>query len=307
MGSRTLPLVAGATAVFTLLLPARALAQGAAPNPVPARTGKNCLDQPRAKVVADHALLLSLNPTGHEHQVEAATCLPLVQRPGVLFDYTNLKLGALAVTSLVYHHQGLFLSVSPLSLLEFRAEAHGVMQWPLAIQGAGYYPRLAYGDDNRGATMPAGGGGYATGWNVVLKTIGRVKVDVGPVALIATDTLGLEVWEIGRRPYYFNQRKDLTLARRDVMLTNSALFLVEAGLPWGWALRVGVMDELAVVPRAAYLRHRVSAVATVSIPRAGGIMRGVQPFTAVGIHTHHALRAQQPFAVLGLGTSYDLL
>jgi hypothetical protein len=280
---------------------------GVAAAPAPPGTGKNCLGVPRAAVVADQALVLSANPTGPEHQVEVATCRPLLRRPGALFDLTNLKLGAMAVTSLAYHHQGFFAAVSPLSVLEFRAEAHGVVQWPLFVDGAGYHPRAGYRSVMSGASMRRGDGRLATGWNVVGKAIGRLKVAVGPVSLVATDTAGLELWELGREPYAVNMRKDLVLARRDVVLTNTALFLVEAGLPAGGTVRVGAMDEVAAVPRAAYARHRVAGVATLGSPAVGTTLRAVQGFCALGVHTHHALRAQQPFMVLGLSASYLVL
>src|SRR5689334_4873061 len=75
--------------------------------------GKHCVDEQRPKAYFKETLIGQLNPYGGEHRLEFVLCTPLIEAPGILFDYTNAQVGITNYLSPTYVYQGVFLSASP--------------------------------------------------------------------------------------------------------------------------------------------------------------------------------------------------
>ena len=119
--------VAAAFTSAALLSASTALADTPrSPAPAPAPAGKHCLDEGRTKVILNQTLAGQINPLGGEHHLLLSVCVPLIRTPGVLFDFTNIEGGLVNYLSPTYVHQGGFLSITPLSILQLRAELSGI-------------------------------------------------------------------------------------------------------------------------------------------------------------------------------------
>lgn len=269
--------------------------------------GKHCLGEPKTQRFVKQTLGVDLNPTGAEHQLTLGVCAPLVEGRGALFDYTNVQLGAVNYVSPVYAHLGGYASVAPLSLLELRAEATSLYLWPIAIDGAGYYGFRSYTDDARNAARPKENGGRAGGLELTLSATLRGAAPITKRAkVLVADTLSLDFWRVGDAPYYYNLRRDLMLARSDVLLKSSALVVAEIAVSENAALRVGPVDELSYVPGSGYVGNLVGGIATLLVRRVGPRVRSFQPFFRAGGYTHHAFRQGEYNILAGIDVFYLL-
>lgn len=119
-----------------------AAAQKLAPKPTigasVVRGGKHCLDEQQNKLMLNHYTAGSINPLGIETQLRLSFCTPLIEKPGLLFDFSKLDAGLVMFISPTHVHVGPSLTVAPLSFLVFRAELTGFYIWPIPLQGAGF-------------------------------------------------------------------------------------------------------------------------------------------------------------------------
>src|SRR5689334_22412480 len=70
---------------------------------------EQCLGTGRTQNILDVTLLGVANPVGLEHQVRFSVCVPLIRRPGLLFDYTQVEVGLYQYLSPVCVIHGAFV------------------------------------------------------------------------------------------------------------------------------------------------------------------------------------------------------
>lgn len=268
--------------------------------------GRHCLGEQRSKFVIHQLLGGQYNPWGAENTMSIGICSPLITRPGILFDYTNIEVGLVSILSPVYNHVGPYLQLTPLSVLQLRVEMTWVAYWPFFFDRAGFYGREGYGDDYRNSALPSENAETATGWNISFSAVLRARVPIGPVAIVLYDQLTYEHWSLGDEPFYVNLKRDLIFERMDWVLTNEAILCVEIPLNSNLNLRVGGFDSLRYLPRSGGLNNLVGGMVMLNIPRGGRTTRDVSPFVRVGGYSHHSFRRGEVSAVVGLTMSYDV-
>jgi hypothetical protein len=251
----------------------------------------HCLDEPGAKLILDETLVGVVNPLGVENQLKASACWPLVERPGLLFDYTSVELGLYDNLSPIYVQQGAFVAVTPLSPLVVRVEAAGVQYWPLPLSGAGYYAVSGYRADYREAALPASSARAATGLEAGASATlqGAAPVAKG-WAIVVQNAFVAEYWLLGDAAYYVNMRRDAIVARSDVLVKNTALLLVEHKRGRA-VMRAGAVDDLTAVPRAGYVANSVGGAAMIDFRHVRPSLHELSAFVRVSGYTAHAFRA----------------
>lgn len=250
----------------------------------------HCADEPGKKIVLDETLIGVANADGVENQIKLAMCWPLFEEPGLLLDYTNVEAGVYKYLSPIYLQQGAFVAVTPLSLLVLRVEAAAVQYWPLPLDGAGYYAVASYTADVHDTALPAANARAATGVEAGASATLQGEVALSPrFALAATATVNPEYWSVGGGAFWFNQRRDVILARHDWLMKNTAsIFLaLRRGRT---TMRVGVFDELTLVPRAGYTANIVGGVAMIDVRHLTASVHEVSAFVRIGDYTQHAFR-----------------
>jgi len=269
--------------------------------------GRHCLDSGHAKWVMHQLAVTQLNPGGVEVSARAGVCLPLVRDPRVLLTYTHVETGALANLSPAYLQLGGYAQITPLSPLQLRVELSGLGYWPLFFSRAGYFALSGYDADFRSSALPHEMAGTATGWNLNLIAVLRFRApSEGAVRVFGLNLFSAERWSVGDADYYFNLRRDLPLARADWVVVNEGLLGVETRLSGELHLRLGVFDSVRWVPASDYVGNQVGILAMLWHPSPTGLLRDLQPFVRVGIHTHHAFRAGTVAVMVGSFVSYDL-
>jgi len=306
--------VAAAFTSAALLSASTALAdtpRSPAPAPAPAPPGKHCLDEGRTKVILNQTLAGQINPLGGEHHLLLSVCVPLIRTPGVLFDFTNIEGGLVNYLSPTYVHQGGFLSITPLSVLQLRAEFSGLYIWSLPIDGAGYYPYQSFEGDFSNDARPAEIAQHARGSSFGLSATLRGQLDLPQnLDLLLLNTTLVEQWNIGPAPYYYNLRRDLILQKSDWTVRNTFAALVEIPFGPNLAVRAGVADELTMAPSSGYATNVAALLATGLVRRYGTTIRNLQLFVRAGLYTHHAsankFRTGEANLIAGVNVHYDL-
>ncbi len=294
--------------VLLVLVPMNAGAvdgAGANDDPCP---GSHCLGDGCAKLVLNQFLGGKLNPLGVEHRLELGPCLPLIRKPHMLFDFTNLRFGAINYVSPTYAHLGGFFAISPLSIVELRAEVSGLTIWPIPMSRTGYNAVAGYGAPFGPDDLPAGNGGSAWGVMAAFRPTLRARVGLGqsPLSLVVNDGLALEFWQVGDEAYYYNARRDVVLARKDWLLANTAIVALEIPVHPNATLMLGGMDDVVYVPASEYLEHKVSGLVSIRLDRLGKGMRDFQPFVTVGVYEQHAEFDNQIWIGIGIAAAYPL-
>lgn len=301
-----------AAAAASAVLFAAPLAYSQTTRPLAAApAGKHCLDESRTKVVLNQTLAGQLNPLGAEHQLLLSVCVPLIKTPGVLYDFTNIEGGLVNYLSPTYVHQGGFLSITPLSVLQIRAEFTGIYIWSIPINGAGYFPYQSYDGDFSKEARPAEKALHARGSSFGVSATLRGKIDLPKeIDLLLVNTTLVEQWTIGPEPYYYNLRRDILLAQGDWTVRNTFASLAEIPITPNFAVRAGVTDELTTAPSSGYATNVAALLATALVRRYGDTIRNLQFFVRGGIYTHHAsankFRAREGNAIAGVNVLYDL-
>ena len=303
MRSPSAPLLAG---LLLALAPAGAGADDLQASPgSTAGTGRHCLGEARPRWLGAVTLIGEGNPLGFEAQLQAGRCLPLITTPGVLFDYTNFQYGLAAYLAPVYAMPGAFVSIAPLSVIELRAEAEYVGQWPVGLDGAGYFPLSSA--EAPWDTLPAAAATTAQGYTANLTANLQAEIPLAARwSLLALDSASWQFWQLGDAPAYYNTRYDLPMARRDWILKNTALVLVNHDLSERLKLRGGVTLDQSWVTGSGYRQDVVAALLTGVISRWPGPTSETQPFLRLGGYTRHEYRQGELQLFIGLGMTFDL-
>lgn len=266
----------------------------------------HCLDEPDTKLIVDETLIGVANPDGAENQVKVSLCWPLIEKRGLLFDYTSFETGLYNYLSPIYVQQGAFAAITPLSFIVFRVEAAGVQYWPLPLDGAGYYALDSYRADYRDSALPAARASAARGVEAGASATLQGELELAPrIALAATDIVNPEYWAVGSGPYWFNERRDVILARHDWVVKNTgSLFL--ALKRRSATVRIGAFDDITDVPRAGYVANVLGGVAMVELRHLTPALHELSAFVRIGNYTQHAFR-HGPTALFGVSGVWERL
>jgi hypothetical protein len=250
---------------------------------------------------------IQTNPEGAYNQLRLGMCFPLVRRPGVLFDYTNIEIGIINELSPAFAHLGGYAQITPLSVLQIRAEASALVYWPLPVERAGYYRRAGYDGGFQPSDLPAGEGRVETGWNLNLIATLRGKVAFNRTwGLILLDLLSVSYFDIGPGDYYFNMRWDVILNGDDWIIANELFVGLETRVGDGFAFRYGFFDSYRRVPNAGYDGHQLGIFAMGWWPKPYPNVWDFTPFIRAGIYIDHDFRTETFSLTAGLITQYEL-
>ena len=272
----------------------------------PPKAGQHCAGQEGSHLVWHQLLVGRINPLGIEHSGRFGVCTPLIERPGILFSRTNVEVGAVHQLAPAYGHLGGYLQITPLSLLQLRAELSALRYWPFPVNRSGYFPLESYQDEHEPDVLTYEIAEHAQGMNVNLIASPRFRVPMGPVALVGLDVFSFEYWAVGDAPYYVNPRRELVLARRDKLIANEAMLMAEIPLTDGLNLRVGGYDALAYGIGSEVVNNSVGGLAMVNWPEAHAALRNLTPFLRMGAYTHHPFREGQFVLYLGALGTFDV-
>lgn len=270
-------------------------------------TGKHCLGETCPKLVMHQVFGGRINTTGIENTLEIGPCLPLIRKPGILFDYTHFSFGFVNVLSPTYSSFGGYLEIAPLSFLVFHAQVGVHLLWPLGLDRTGYHVRSGYDDEYSHAALPGEAGEAAVGWNALAGATLQAKIPLGPLGFFVVDTFTVEFWQVGTEDFFYNCKKDVVLARRDLLLENSLMLILEIPLHRNFALRTGGLDDWIYVPAAKHVDHRFYGVLGFNFSRLGCAAHDFMPFLAVGGFIRHDFLQGQPTVLLGFMTDYQLV
>ena len=252
--------------------------------------GKQCLGTGGSLLIVDETLVFSLNPDGPENQLKATLCMPLIDRPGILFDYSSWDVGFFNYLSPIYDQQGITVGLVPLSFLELRFDASAVGIWPVSsFNGAGYFAFPGYTRQYTEAELQGSRAAAAYGANVTFGARLQAEVPVFNDTLTITNSFALDYWHVGAASHYYNARRDVILARSDFLLKNTANVLFKIKASDTVSLQFGVQDDLTVVPASGYVANVIGLFLSVPIRREG-TLRDIEPFVRLGSYTHHAYR-----------------
>lgn len=231
----------------------------------------------QAEAVANQRLVGVINPIGAEHMVSAALRAPLGLPEGILFSDTSIELGPVSYVSPIYARTGGYVQLQPLAVLILRAEVRHVAMWSLDMPGAGYVPVEQGGEP--------GAQGDAVGWEAQFSAVVQGMVPLGPVRLLLWDQVGYEHIQLGTAPRYLSPRHDTTLEREDGVVSNSAMLLGEVEPSEGWALRLGLYDDVAYVPSSDALIHQIGPIVALSVRSPADGVQEVMPLVRAGYYT----------------------
>ena len=270
-------------------------------------TGKNCLGEPRPALVMRQVLGIKWGPWGIEHQLRVGGCVPLVRTPGVLFDNTFIEAGFQAHTSPIYVMPGGYVDIAPLSVLQFHVQFAPVFYWPISLNGAGYYELDSYEEDYSEELLLPENGESALGWYLRTGVTLQAAVSLGPVRLLATNTLLAELWELGEQPFYFHNRNDIPAAKREWFLDNMTLVMAEIPLHPNLDLRAGVNHQLTMNLGAKQMSNFLGGVAMFRFKKLGRAIRDFTPLVRFGGRSRHPVREGDFTFIVAVLFSADLL
>ena len=298
--------------LFTIASPAGAQDEAAPSDdelsdPDPEVVGHHCLDEEKSKWIGHQLLGGQLNPAGIEISGRYGLCFPFITTPGPLFAYTSLEVGVVEYLSPAYGELGGYVQLTPISILQLRAELMGLAYWPFPFPRAGYYGDLTgYDADFTPDALPAEDAGSATGWNLNLFTILRLRIPLSEkLGIVALSMWSYEYFDIGDGDYYFPVRRDLIVAQSDWMIASESFVAAEYAVTDALRLRVGLYDSFRTVPASGYSANQVGLFLGAHWPVASELLKDVQPFVRFGIYTAHEFRTSEPSLLFGSLWSYD--
>jgi hypothetical protein len=205
----------------------------------------------------------------------------------------------------VYAMPGAFVSIAPLSVIELRAEAAGVAQWPIGLDGAGYFPLASA--QAPWSDLPAANGAAAHGYFVNLSGTLRFELPVADRwSLLAANMASLQRWQLGDAPAYYNTRHDLPMERRDTLFKDVALLLLQHAPNPRLKLRFGVTGDFTRVTSTGYHQDVVAALLAAVFARWPGPASETRLFLRLGAYTAHAYHQGEPQLIAGVSTTFDL-
>lgn len=274
--------------------------------PVSKSTGKNCLGDPRPKLILSNLFGIKYGDWGLENQTRIGLCTPLIKKPGILFDLSFVEAGFVMHFTPIYLMPGAYLTLAPLSVLQFQVEAAPILYWPIGVSAAGYYPIPSITSDYSKASLPAEEGGTAQGGYVRFGPNIQLAAPLGPLRLIILDQMRFEFFSIGDADYYFHNRNDLPAARDQWFFENMAIVLVEIPLSRTASLMVGANDQLTRTIGAKAVSNAVRGTAMLRIDKPWLAGREFTTILAVGGRTHHPVRQGDFNFILAFSFRIDL-
>ncbi len=305
---------------FTLaLFASQALAQNASPQPpqhsAPNPNARHCLRDGKRKIYFDQLLLGGLNPRGAEHDLAITFCAPLITEPGILFDFTNVEVGIQNYTSGVYTYLGGFVSLTPLSFLQLRAQFTGIGLWTLPLDGAGHFPVQNYDSAFDSPDLPKDNAQSTQGYSAMFSAALRGSIPIkNNFNVIVSNTVQGESVRFGDDPYYYNLRNDLILAKNDWVFKNTTVALAEytrgSNDSTNLSVMAGVFNEYTLVPSSDYETDLLALILIGVLRRPGSTVRSLSAFVRPGYYLAHASKAQfrnhEAAVLIGLGAVYEV-
>ncbi|HUW40890.1 MAG TPA: hypothetical protein VMV90_07740 [Rectinemataceae bacterium] len=199
----------------------------------------------------DQNVQAAYNPLGVQLGTKLYYRMPLVRKPGILWESTKVDLGLANALSPAYDFFGGFVDIRPIAIFDLA----------LTAQVAGYYSALGYGfhdlsgydaafDSGSLASLPSKNtAGY------LLSASPTLQFALGPFAF--ADTLQLSYFDVdGGQGYFYETVANCALAKSGVELSNNVYLL--------YTLRPGIMlglnDSLLSVPASGYRSQLLQAV-----------------------------------------------
>jgi len=256
--------------------------------------------QPR--MVVQQRVVGLLEPMGAEHMAALAVRADLGDPDELLFTGAHAEAGVVNHTSPIYSMTGGYLQVSPIALLQLRAQLTSVDVWPIGVDGAGYYPS----QDGERPDLAGAAGSSASGFSFLVSGVLQGAFPIGDARLVLWSELSWEHLRLGDAPHHFSARHDAVLARQDDVIGDWSMLMVELPLSPGMVLRLGAYDDVRYVPRSRWLSNQLGAVAMLSVDDPIEEVGHVLPFVRAGLYTNHPRRAGDPTLLLGLLIRYEL-
>lgn len=261
--------------------------------------GTHCYGEDRNVWVFREMLGLMSNSSGIENRMHAGACTPLIMRPGMLFDMTNMEAGVFNLLSPSYIHQGFYASIVPLSFLVLEVKMSGAYVWTTGLSGTGHNSRVSYahsfpsnGFSHEIEGDPTTTTGFRAAWYATFRASYAIAhIRHGDIEIIGLDSLGGEYWLMGNDPYYYNLRTETIMARSDFVLSNDFALLVSIPITENISMMTGVLDSLIYLPRANRVDHNmVAGIVSVTLAQLGQRVRGLRAFIIAGGYTNHESR-----------------
>ena len=269
-------------------------------------TGQNCLGDPRPKLIMSNLFGIKYGDWGLENQTRIGLCTPLIKNAGILFDLSFVETGFVMHLTPIYVMPGAYLTIAPLSILQFQVEAAPIFYWPIGVSAAGYYPIPSITSDYSKASLPAEDGQTAMGGYVRFGPNIQLAAPLGPFRLIILDTMRFEYFSIGDAPFYFHNRNDLPAAKQQWFFENMAIVLVEIPLSRVTSLMVGANDQLTRTIGAKAVSNAVRGTAMLRIDKPWAAVREFTTILALGGRTHHPVRKGDFNFILAISFQLDL-
>lgn len=279
-------------AVLRILLPTLLLAGSAWAQP------RQCLGTGETLIILDETFVVSLAPDGFENQLKVARCAPLIQRPGILFDYSAWDVGAFNHLSPIYDLQGVTAAVVPLSFLELRVDAAVIGVWTLPLEGAGYFAVSGYGAAPKRQRPEDARSSW--GANVTASARLQAEAPFFHDTFVFTNTFQADWWFMNGGTHFFNPRRDVVLAKSDVLLKNVTNVLFKVQARETVAFQLGAQNDLTFVPASGYVGNILGLFLSVQSRRHAALLRDLEPFVRLGVHTHGHRRGFQLFGGISL-------
>jgi hypothetical protein len=267
--------------------------------------GSHCLNKPQRGLYLEQTLGGVATPLGAENQMSLTWCTPLIRKPHVLFDYTNIELGFTDYTSPAYTQQGIFARIIPLSLIQLFGEITALVIWPVNMEATGHYELSGYDADFSGSALPGDEAVSSFGWAARGGAALRAGVDIGPTEVLVLNKFMAEYWSMRSDGFYYHLRNDLPLRSQDLVLNNMGLAVLGIPVHPNVNLRIGLMDELYYVPESGHLSNIAAGVVTFNVAHAGKWIVDLQPLVRIGYRTHHPIRAGQFHVLTAINLYYD--
>ena len=280
--------------------------------------GKHCLDEQKRKLMLEHFMGGSINPLGIENQLVLTYCIPFIEKPGILFDYTKLEFGLANYISPTHIHVGPTVRFAPLSFLILRAELTGFYIWPIPLQGAGFIMTQGYEDFKRETVSPKlGEATDMSGVRVALGATLQGSIPLGKwVDILFANGLTGEFWRVSngddvRYPskFFYAAKLDAVInGAGDWALLNNAALLVSIKPSKNHAIRLGVSDSLVYIAGNNYKGNIVAGLLAWSVNNLHDLAKSFAFFLRVGTFTHHAFRVGSGITLAGgLDITYELM
>ncbi len=305
---------------------AQRLSTPSAIRPAPTGRGKHCLGEAVNKTTLEHTVAGSINPLGIGNTLRLGWCMPLVRKPGLLFDFTNFDIGVLMMNSPTDIHLGVQMFLAPISILVLRAEATAFYIWPTPLQGAGFItvnspseftlPRLSPDPTGWNHNPPPGQlpgpvtpASIAYGGRVMIGATLQGQIPVAKkLDIQAAIGVNAEYWSVsspalaGVPPgggFYAARRDVILLGSADWVIASTAALLASIKVHYNVNLKLGGFNDLVYVPSHGYLGNIAGGLLVLNVPNLRFLAKSFNFFIRAGTFTHHAFRVGGGVTIAG--------